>query len=64
MNFVLAVEHEAGGKHYRTTFNHTYTPDADRNRSLAWGGAFLLVGMLGAVPLLRRRAANNQRPEA
>lgn len=64
MNFVLAVEHEAGGKHYRTTFNHTYTPDADRNRSLAWGGAFLLAGMLGAAPLLRRRAANNQRPEA
>lgn len=54
-DFVLAVEHMAEGRHYLTSFGQTYAPDADRGKSLGWGGAFLLAGMLGAVPILRRR---------
>lgn len=59
--FVLATEREAGGKRYVTAFNHSYGQDADRDRSLGWGAAFGLLGMVAAVPLLRRRAA---RPDA
>jgi hypothetical protein len=53
--FVLAAEHEADGKRYLTAFNYSYSPDADRDRSLAWGAAFGLLGMIAAAPLLRRR---------
>lgn len=53
--FVLSAERQEGGRHFVTTFNHTYTPDSDRGRSLGWGAAFGLAGMLGALPLLRRR---------
>lgn len=53
--FVLATEKEAGGKRYLTAFNYTYSQDPDRNRSLAWGTAFGLLGMAAATPLLRRR---------
>lgn len=53
--FVLSTTKEAGGRRYLTAFNHSYAPDADRNRSLVWGAAFGLVGMLAATPLLRRR---------
>lgn len=56
-NFVLSTEKEDGGRRYQTAFNLTYGPDADRDRSLAWGAAFGLVGMLAATPLLRRRVA-------
>jgi hypothetical protein len=55
--FVLATEREADGKHYLTAFNYTYSSDPDRERSLAWGAAFGLIGMVAALPLLRRRAA-------
>ncbi len=54
-DFVLAVEHTAEGRHYLSSFSHSYAPDADRGKSLGWGGAFLVAGMLGAVPILRRR---------
>lgn len=57
--FVLAVEHEADGRHYLTAFNHLYRKDPDRERSLGAGAGFLLLGMLGALPLLRRRAGEN-----
>jgi peroxiredoxin len=53
--FVLAADREADGKRYLTAFNYTYSPDGDRDRSLAWGAAFGLIGMVAAVPLLRRR---------
>jgi len=52
--FVLAVEHEADGKKYLTAFNHAYRKDPDRDSSLNAGLAFLMLGMLGALPLLRR----------
>lgn len=53
--FVLATAKEADGRKYLTAFNLTYGQDGDRNRSLGWGAAFGLVGMLAATPLLRRR---------
>lgn len=58
--FVLAVEHEAAGKKYLTAFNHTYRKDPDRDSSLDAGVGFLLLGMLGALPLLRRRKTANE----
>jgi hypothetical protein len=55
--FVLGTEHEADGKLYLTAFNYTYSPDPARERSLGWGAAFGVLGMVAALPLLRRRAA-------
>jgi hypothetical protein len=55
--FVLAAEREDNGKRYLTAFNYTYSPDADRDRSLGWGAAFGVLGMVAATPLLRRRGA-------
>lgn len=53
--FVLSTEKENDGRKYLTAFNYVYGQDADRDRSLGWGAAFGLVGMLAATPLLRRR---------
>lgn len=53
--FVLSTEHREGEHLYQTAFNLTYGPEAERTRSLAWGAAFGLAGMLAAGPLLRRR---------
>lgn len=53
--FVLSTAKDADGRKYLTAFNLTYAQDEDRNRSLGWGAAFGLVGMLAATPLLRRR---------
>lgn len=52
--FVLSTRIETD-RLYLTAFNLSYGPDADRQRSLAWGAAFGLLGMLAASPLLRRR---------
>lgn len=57
--FVLAVEHDDGGKHFLTAFNYTYSADAERGKSLSAGVGFGLLGMLLATPLLRRRKTNN-----
>lgn len=59
--FVLTVEKEEGGRRYLTAFNHTYTQDPERGRSLAWGVAFGVLGMAAATPLLRRRPQNSNR---
>lgn len=56
--FVLATEKEANGKRYLTAFNYAYTQDTERNRSLGWGAAFGVLGMVAATPLLRRRKSN------
>lgn len=63
-DLVLAVSHEDGGKRYLTAFNSSYGEDAYANRSLTMGLGFMLVGMLGAAPLLRKRkaAAKNEEP--
>ena len=54
-DFVLATEHAENGKTYLTAFNGSYGPDAFDQRSLAMGLGFTLLGMIGAVPLLRQR---------
>jgi hypothetical protein len=53
--FVLATEHAERGKTYLTAFNSSYGPNAFDKRSLTLGVGFTLLGMLGAVPLLRQR---------
>ena len=53
--FALSTEKKNDGRKYLTAFNYVYGQDADRGRSLGWGAAFGLVGMLAATPLLRRR---------
>jgi hypothetical protein len=60
--FVLSAEKDVDGKRYLTAFNLNYGEDGDRNRSLGWGAAFGLIGMLAATPLLRRR--NNSQGES
>lgn len=60
--FVLSAEKQADGKRYLTAFNLNYGEDGDRNRSLGWGAAFGLIGMLAATPLLSRR--NNSQGES
>ncbi len=52
---VLATEYADGGKLYLTAFNSSYGPNALDQRSLVMGLGFTLLGMLGAVPLLRQR---------
>jgi hypothetical protein len=61
-DFVLAAEHVDGGKTYLTAFNGSYGKNAFDQRSLAMGLGFTLLGMIGAVPLLRRRK-NGQKGE-
>lgn len=63
-NFVLATEYTDGGKHYLTAFNSSYSPNAFDQRSLAMGLGFTLLGMLGAVPLLRERKTEQKGGEA
>lgn len=58
--FVLAVEHDDGGKHYLTAFNYAYAPDATTGKNLMAGAGFGVFGMLLAVPLLRRKKADNK----
>lgn len=58
--FVLSTEKDADGRRYLTAFNHSYGEDADRNKSLGWGAAFGLIGVLAAAPLLRRRQNGSQ----
>ena len=53
--FVLAVEHDADGRHYLTSFNYSYAEDAYSGKSLAWGGGFLALGGLLGLPLIVRR---------
>lgn len=55
LGFVLTTERHDDARHFVTSFNYIYTPDGERGRSLGWGATFVLVGMLGALPLLRRR---------
>lgn len=67
--FVLATTYGDGGKTYLTAFNSSYGNNAFDQRSLAMGLGFMLLGMLGALPLLRQRnsgkpAANGKNEEA
>lgn len=58
--FVLSTRHQTGGRSYLTAFNHFYTPDPERSRSLGWGAASGVLGMLAATPLLRRRKSQEE----
>jgi hypothetical protein len=63
-DFVLAAKRTEGGTTYLTAFNASYGPDAFSQRSIVIGLVFTLLGMLVAVPLLRRRKAQkNDEPE-
>jgi len=57
--FVLSTSHVEEGRTYLTAFNYTYAPESQRSRSIAWGAAFGLLGMVAAVPLLRRKENEN-----
>lgn len=61
-DFVLVAEHVESGKTYLTAFNGSYGKNAFDQRSLAMGLGFTLLGMIGAVPLLRWRK-NGQKGE-
>ncbi|HLP98996.1 MAG TPA: hypothetical protein VK149_11160 [Sideroxyarcus sp.] len=62
--FVLATEHVDSGKSWLTAFNGSYGPNAFDQRSLAMGLGFTLLGMLGAVPLLRKPKTGKKGEEA
>ena len=53
--FVLAVEHHDGERTYLSAFNYTYSTSPYAGRSLLSGAGFMVIGMLLATPLLRRR---------
>lgn len=63
-DFVLATEHADGGRTYLTAFNSSYGADAFDQRSLALGLGFTLLGMAGAVPLLRQRKGSKPAHES
>ncbi|MFH2133825.1 MAG: DUF4198 domain-containing protein [Pseudomonadota bacterium] len=63
-DFALAASHTDGGQQYLTAFNSSYGEEAYANRSLVMGLGFMLVGMLGAVPLLRDRKAAAKKEES
>lgn len=63
-DFVLVAEHADAGKNYLTAFNSGYGPNAFDQRSLTLGVGFTLLGMIGAVPLLRQRKQDKKNEEA
>lgn len=62
-DFVLAAEHAGEGKNYLTAFNSSYGPNAFDQRNLGLGLGFMLLGMLGATPLLRNRKTEQKAGE-
>jgi len=60
-DFVLAVSHSDAGQQYLTAFNSSYGPNAYDQRSMGMGLGFVLLGMLGAAPLLRNRKSANSK---
>lgn len=63
-DLVLATEYAGQGKNYLTALNSNYGPDAFDQRNLTMGAGFVLLGMLGAVPLLRKRKAEQKSEES
>lgn len=53
--YVVSVAMDRDGVRYQAAFNQFYHPDLMRERSLAWGAGFAVLGMLLALPLLRRK---------
>lgn len=60
-DFVLATSYSDAGQQYLTAFNSSYGANAFDQRSLGMGLGFVLLGMLGAAPLLRNRKASNSK---
>ncbi|OHC82418.1 MAG: hypothetical protein A3J87_03015 [Sideroxydans sp. RIFOXYB12_FULL_59_6] len=63
-DFVVAVSHADGSLQYLTAFNSSYGEEPFNKRSLAMGVGFMLVGMLGAAPLLRKRETAVKKEES
>lgn len=63
-DFVLATEHVEGNKTYLTAINSSYGKNAFDKRSFTMGLGFTLLGMIGAVPLLRQRKTAQKSEEA
>ena len=58
LRFVVSGEwSDGGGQRYLSAFNGSYNPDPLRQRDTALGAGFLVLGMMLATPLLRRRHA-------
>lgn len=57
--FILAAEHQADGVRHLSAFNFYYYPDLMRERNLSGGFGFLALGMLLALPLLRRKETDH-----
>jgi hypothetical protein len=57
--FAVSASVEREGVRHVSAFNYFYTPDVMRERSLAWGAGFALLGMGLALPLLRRKEAGH-----
>lgn len=53
--YVVSAAIERDGIQHVSAFNYFYSPDVMRERSLAWGAGFALLGMGLALPLLRRK---------
>ena len=62
-DFVLATEYAEGSRNYLTAFNGSYGKNAYDKRSMAMGLGFTLLGMIGAVPLLRKRKGEQKKTE-
>ena len=60
---VLGTEYDDGGKTYLTAFNSSYGPNAFDKRSVSLGLGFVLLGVLGAVPLLSERRGTRKSRE-
>lgn len=53
--YLLQANWQQGAVLHESSFSYFYTPDPMRERSLGWGVGFMALGMIFAVPLLRRR---------
>lgn len=59
-DFVLVAEHAEAGKTYLTAFNSNYGKNIFDERDWVIGVGFVLLGMVGAVPLVRKRKPKNK----
>lgn len=53
--YLLQANWQQGAVLHESSFSYFYTPDPLRERSLGWGIGFMALGMVCALPLLRRR---------
>jgi len=53
--FVIATQHSANGSDYISAFNDQYAPGPYSQKSVWAGLGFMVLGMVGALPLWRRK---------